>query len=70
MSEIAYEQFLKNKVIIAEDFGFDVAESALNPMLKPHNPDYYMHVELDFKPENPKLAELIFLNTYKAITQK
>ena len=30
MSEIAYEQFLKNKVIIAEDFGFDVEESALN----------------------------------------
>jgi DNA modification methylase len=34
-----YEQFLKNKVIISEDFGFDVPIDELNPMLKPHQKD-------------------------------
>jgi DNA modification methylase len=34
-----YEQFLKNKIIVAEDFGFDVQEQDLNPLLKPHNKD-------------------------------
>lgn len=34
-----YEQFLKNKVIIAEDHGFDVDESEINPLLFPHQRD-------------------------------
>ena len=34
-----YEQFLKGKVVIAEEFGFDVEESDLNQWLKPHCKD-------------------------------
>lgn len=34
-----YETFLKNKVIIAENYGFTVNECDLNPLLKPHNKD-------------------------------
>jgi hypothetical protein len=34
-----YEAFLKSKVIVAENYGFSVEESELNPMLKPHNKD-------------------------------
>lgn len=33
----AYTEFLTNKVIIAESFGFEVPEAAINPLLKPHN---------------------------------
>lgn len=34
-----YEQFLKSKVVIAENFGFDVDQDELNPWLKPHCKD-------------------------------
>jgi DNA modification methylase len=34
-----YEQFLQSKVIISEDFGFDIPESNLTPLLKPHQKD-------------------------------
>lgn len=34
-----YEEFLKSKVIIAEDHGFLVEENDLNPLLKPHQKD-------------------------------
>lgn len=35
----AYTAFLKSKVIISEDFGFDIQPEDLNPMLKPHQAD-------------------------------
>lgn len=34
-----YTDFLKAKVKLAEQYGFDVAESEVNPMLKPHQRD-------------------------------
>lgn len=34
-----YEQFLKNKVIIAENHGFKVDQADLTPILKPHQKD-------------------------------
>lgn len=34
-----YNDFLLNKVVIAEDFGFELDESSLSPMLKPHQRD-------------------------------
>lgn len=34
---MTYEQFLKSKVIISEDFGFDA--QGINPMMKPHQRD-------------------------------
>lgn len=33
----AYEQFLKNKVRLAKQSGFDIDEADINPALKPHN---------------------------------
>lgn len=64
-------------LVLAEVFGFTYPLSA-----EVKNADKKMlelewellmlgkHVELDFKPENPQVAELIFLNTYKAISGK
>jgi DNA modification methylase len=37
--EIAYEEFLKNKVVIAEDYGFEVSEDAISTKLMPHQKD-------------------------------
>jgi len=34
-----YQKFLQSKVIISEDFGFDVNENQLTPLLKPHQKD-------------------------------
>lgn len=34
-----YQQFLKNKVIISEDFGFDIDEKTINSFAKPHQKD-------------------------------
>lgn len=34
-----YTEFLKSKVVIAENYGFKVEQDGLNPMLKPHNKD-------------------------------
>lgn len=34
-----YDEFLKNKVVIAEDFGFDVEETKINTLLYPHQRD-------------------------------
>jgi hypothetical protein len=34
-----YEEFLKKKVIISENFGFEVAEDKLSSILKPHQKD-------------------------------
>ncbi len=34
-----YKDFLKSKVVIAEQFGFDVSQERLNPWLKPHCKD-------------------------------
>lgn len=34
-----YEQFLKNKVIVSENFGFQVSRESLNPWLKDHCKD-------------------------------
>ncbi len=34
-----YTQFLKAKVKMAEQFGFDIADSEVNPILKPHQRD-------------------------------
>lgn len=34
-----YQNFLKSKVRLAEQFGFDVADSEVNPLLKPHQRD-------------------------------
>ena len=33
---MTYDEFLNNKVCIAEDSGFDVADDEINPNLKPH----------------------------------
>lgn len=33
---MTYDDFLNNKVCIAEDSGFDVADDEINPKLKPH----------------------------------
>jgi hypothetical protein len=35
--QIPYEQFLKNKVRLANNEGFDLDETQINPALKPHN---------------------------------
>ena len=34
-----YDEFLRAKVKLAEQFGFDVADSDVNPILKPHQRD-------------------------------
>jgi DNA modification methylase len=34
-----YEDFLRNKVVISEDYGFNIDTEALSPMLKPHQRD-------------------------------
>lgn len=34
-----YSEFLKNKVIISEDYGFNIDEKDLNPLLLPHQKD-------------------------------
>lgn len=34
-----YKEFLENKVVISEDYGFDVDESIINTKLKPHQKD-------------------------------
>jgi DNA modification methylase len=34
-----YNEFLKSKVVIAENYGYKVDVDGLNPMLKPHNKD-------------------------------
>ena len=34
-----YNEFLKSKVLLSNDAGFDVAESDINPILKPHQRD-------------------------------
>lgn len=34
-----YNDFLKSKVVIAENYGFKIEQDGLNPMLKPHNKD-------------------------------
>lgn len=40
MSElISYDRFLKNKVVIAPSYGFEVDRESLNPWLKPHCKD-------------------------------
>lgn len=39
MSNAAYLEFLRSKVKLAEQFGFDVADSDINPLLKPHQRD-------------------------------
>lgn len=36
---MTYEDFLKNKIIVSEDFGFDVPNEALSLSLKPHQRD-------------------------------
>ena len=33
---MTYDDFLNNKVCIAEDSGFDVADDEINPNLNPH----------------------------------
>lgn len=38
-AELSYEQLLKNKVIISEDFGFAIDEKNLSIKLKPHQKD-------------------------------
>ena len=37
--ETGYTEFLKAKVKLAEEFGFDVADHEVNPILKPHQRD-------------------------------
>ena len=32
-----YQEFLKSKIKISEDFGFTVSMDEINPKLKPHN---------------------------------
>jgi DNA modification methylase len=39
MSIQNYEQFLKNKVIVSEDFGFTINEQDVSPSLMPHQKD-------------------------------
>lgn len=34
-----YDEFLKSKVIVAPESGFDVEASEVNPKLKPHQAD-------------------------------
>lgn len=34
-----YDSFLKSKIKLAEQFGFDVFDSQVNPILKPHQRD-------------------------------
>lgn len=34
-----YDDFLKSKIKLAEQIGFDVADSEVNPILKPHQRD-------------------------------
>jgi hypothetical protein len=41
-----YTDFLKSKVVIAENYGYKVDIEGLNPMLKPHNKDV-VHWALD-----------------------
>ncbi len=36
---VLYDEFLRAKVKLAEQFGFDVADSDINPILKPHQRD-------------------------------
>lgn len=35
----AYHDFLKNKIIVTEKWGFDIEPEAINPALKPHSKD-------------------------------
>lgn len=35
----AYHAFLRRKILLADQFGFDVAEHEINPLLKPHQRD-------------------------------
>lgn len=35
-AEVAYDEFLASKVAISDDFGFDVTDAQINPLLKPH----------------------------------
>ena len=37
--KLSYEEFLKKKVVLAEKLGFDVDESEINQILKPHQKD-------------------------------
>lgn len=39
MTNTNYKEFLKSKVVIAENYGFNVDIDGLNPLLKPHNKD-------------------------------
>lgn len=36
MDTTAYEQFLRNKIALAQESGFEVADEEIHPLLKPH----------------------------------
>ena len=39
MNNEKYFQFLKSKIAIAKDYGFEISDNELNPILKPHQKD-------------------------------
>ncbi len=59
-----YNQFLKNKVVIAEDFGFDIEHTDINAALAPHTKDI-----VQWSLKGGRRAIMISFGLHKTITQ-